>query len=364
MNNVKYKEIALELENNVKNNIYREKLPPVRSLVAEFGVANPTMNKALKILVKKGLIIPSGPQGNIISRKKVIRPKTKIVAIFYSSINRAISDDLMLQELKLQVEDAGYKPLFMNAPSPNSFDDEEFWSSNWVDGYIFAYSSIKKELAYRLQRKGVPFVTANRLPPECGAHWVDFNLEKTLRILLQALIQAGRQQVMFAYSRRHLSSYDSYMMQIWNEVMKEYSRKCSGTLLYFGDNDVQKNSIECAKKFAECNADALISIGLSPLVIESELAITGRQISKDYSLIYRSSKVICPVEKFPCVIIPYNTLAGQAWNLLKRVIENPELPVQNILVDDNIYIDQIIKRRYNNDVKPTVRSTTYAITEV
>jgi len=163
MNEIKYKTIAVTLENNIKNNLYSEKLPPVRSLLVEFSVANPTMNKALKILTKKGLIIPSGPRGNIINKKSIIRPKTNIIGILGGGNSPDPDNSPMFNELKLKIEADGYKPLFMNVPDPDIFDDGNFWSSNWVDGYIFAYSTIKKELIHKLHRCNVPFVVANHL---------------------------------------------------------------------------------------------------------------------------------------------------------------------------------------------------------
>lgn len=341
MNEVKYKKIALELEKNIKNNIYSKKLPPVRSLLTEFNVANPTMNKALKILMQKGLIIPSGPRGNIISKKNIIRAKTNIVSIFCGANSPDFQNDPLLKELKFKIEADGYKPLFMNVPDPNVFDDENFWSSNWVDGYIFAYSTIKKELAYKLHNKSVPFVVANRLPSECGGHWVEFNLKKTLHTLVKASIEAGRKQIMLAYSGINLPSYVAYIKQIWNEILKEYSRECSGDLIYFSGNDSQQNSLECASKFAESPANSLILIGISPSIVESELAAMGRQNNEDYSLAYRSHQVDASVENSSYVLMPYKTLAVETWNLFKRVIEEPEIEAQNILIDEDIYINKI-----------------------
>lgn len=363
MNEVKYKKIALALENNIKNNIYSEKLPPIRSLIKEFCVGNPTMNKALKILVKKGLIIPSGPRGIIINRRRVIRPKTGIVAVFCHSDLMDVANDSMLKELRMRIEEDGCKALFMNVPDPNDFDDEKFWSSNWVDGYIFAYSTIEKELAYKLHNSGVPFVAANRLPAECGAHWVEFNIEKTLRIMVQTLINADRKRIFFAFSRMGMPSYVEYIKWSWNEIIDKYSKECSGFSFYFKGANYTEHDLECAKKFIEMQCDALIAIGPSPLDIEKELARAGLRSDKDYSLFYRNHRLEAPQEKFSYVLSPYKNLADEVWNLFKKVVKNPELEAQNILVDEDIHINEIIKRRNKLNVKSTVNSA-YAMTEI
>lgn len=364
MTEIKYKAIALTLEKNIKANIYSEKLPPVRSLVAEFKVGNPTMNKALKILVQKGLIIPSGPRGNIISKKKVIRAKTWNVAVFYNTGNVDVRNNPLLKELSIKAEADNYKTLFMHALAPNVFDDDDFWSSNWVDGYIFVSSTLNKDLAYKLHNKSVPFVVANRLPPECGAHWVDFNLKKSLQTSLQRLIQAGRNRIMFAYSRMSLPSYVDYVKQVWNDTLREYSRECSGSLFYFAGHNNQKNSLECAEKFIEAKADALIIIGLSPLVIEAKLAAIGRQINQDYSLIYRSNTIEAPTDKFPHVLASYKALADETWSLFRKVVENPEIEAQNILVNEDIYLNKIIRKRDGINVQPVMHSAQYTLAEV
>jgi hypothetical protein len=364
MTEVKYKAIALTLENNIKANIYNEKLPPVRSLVAEFCVGNPTMNKALKILVKKGLIIPSGPKGNIINKKDTIRPKTNVIAIFCDTGSHNPNNDPLLDELKLCAEYDGYKLLFMNTPDPNVFDDEQFWSSAWVDGYIFVYSSIKKEIAYKLHNHSVPFVVANRLPAEFGAHWVDFNLRKSLRVLVKTLIEAGRKQIMFASGGIGLSSYADYIKELCYDVLKEYSRDCSGDLLYFSGHDVKNNSLKCADAFIKHKSDALIITGLNPLIIEDKLCKIGKIYNENYSLIYRGTEIDSSFAKFPCLRPSYHKLANETWDLFKRIVECPKMEAQQILVDDDIYFDKIVTKKSKINSTSRIYSTAYAIAGV
>lgn len=364
MNSVKYKSISAILEDNINNDVYSDKLPPVRSLSAEFKVSTRTMNKALKLLVTKGLIIPNGPQGNMISKKSVIRAKTNIVAIFCHSDSPDLNNDPMLKELKSQIESDGYKILFMNAPDPNIFDNEQFWSSNWVDGYIFAYSSIEKELAYKLHKKSVPFIVANRLPPECGAHWVEFNLKKTLKALVKASIEAGRKRIMLACARFGLTSYREYIKQVWDEIQKEFSQEYAGEFIYLSGRDDQKNGAKCANKFAESQSDSLILLGIPPSIVETKLAIMGHQIIEDYLLSYRSHQIDTNSNKSSYAVAPYQTLANDAWNLFRKVLDNPELEPQNILVDENVHINKISTRRNMPIVKKPIQQTVYAAAEV
>jgi hypothetical protein len=363
MSETKYKTISSTIENSIKSNVYGEKLPPVRTLAAEFEVSTRTINKALKELVTKGLIIPRGPKGIIIPSLDVIRPRTNIVSIFCNTSALHPNSDPMLKELKLKIEDDGYKPIFMNAPDPTAFDDENFWSSNWVDGYIFAYSTINKELAYKLHNKNVPFVVANRLPSECGAHWVEFNLKQTLKNLIEILIAKGRTRIMFAYSRVKLPSYLDFIMNIWREIVNEYSDECSGISIHLDSNNYEENDLKCAERFFELGVNGLISIGLSPLAVEAALSKKGLVLNRDYSIVYRSPKIVAPVKDYPCAMIPYKNLADEVWTLFKKVIENPGLETQNILVDENIFIDGIKNWKYKLDFKETFSSKVCAAIE-
>lgn len=333
MNEKKYELIALRLERNINNNAYSDKLPPVRLLSTEFGVSTRTMNKALKLLVEKGLVIPNGPRGNIINRRRVVRAKTNIVAVFSLSKDPSQKRGGLWMELDRLAKADGFDTLFMSASNSNIFNNENFWSSNWVDGYIFIYSGINKKFAYRLHKRGVPFVVANRLPSECGAHWVDFNLRMSLRTQLKYLIASGRKRVMLSYFKISLPSYIDYVEDVWTEILKEFE-SVSGVLEYFPEGSDRKIHSECAERFVKSEADALIILGLNPLLMEKELIARGRVLDADYSLIYRSYNLESYVDKFSCVLMPYKSLAAEAWNLFKRVVENPELQPQQILVDD------------------------------
>jgi hypothetical protein len=257
--------------------------------------------------------------------------------VFTLSKDRSQKQGVMWAELDRLAKADGYDTLFMNASNSNIFNNENFWSSNWVDGYIFIYSGIDKKFAYRLHKRGVPFVVANRLPSECGAHWVDFNFRVSLRAQLQHLIASGRKRVMLAYSKISLPSYISYVEDIWTDILKEFE-SASGVLKYFPELSTRKINSECAEKFVESESDALILLGLDPLLIVKELTARSRVLDVDYSLIYRSDKLESYADKFSCVLTPYKSLATETWNLFKRVVEIPDLQPQQILIVEEFYL--------------------------
>jgi DNA-binding LacI/PurR family transcriptional regulator len=344
VNKTKYSTIADQLELNINSGFFKEKLPSVRVLATDFNVSTRTLNKALKVLVEKGLIIPNGYQGNLISTKTIIRAKTKIVALFCDTGSHDPLNDPLLNELRIRVEEDGYKLLFMNVPDPNIFDDEKFWSSNWVDGYIFAYSSIKRTIARKLRSHSVPFVVANRVEPDFGANWVDFDLSKRLQVQIEALINNGRKKIMFAYSGIGLDSYVDYIQQECANVLKKYVKCCSGTIFYFAGNDIAANTLQCAEKFIEHRFDGLITTGLDPILLEAELAKANFSCGDDYTMIHRSSKPDAVFDRFPYIVVPYKQLADATWELFIKVVDNPGLQAQQILVEEEFHFDKISQK--------------------
>ncbi|MFA7231052.1 MAG: GntR family transcriptional regulator [Victivallaceae bacterium] len=338
MNEVKHKSISSILEKNIRNNTYKHKLPTVRFLSSEFSVSTRTLNKALKPLVQKGLVIPGGPQGNLINSNKSIRPKTNIVGIFCCGASPDFQNDPLLKELKLKVEEDGCKAIFMNSPGTNDFEDEKFWTSSWIDGYIFVYSTINKELAYLLSKNNVPFVVANRLPAECGAHWVDFNLEKSMQTMVEYLADIGRRNIMLAFSRIHLPSYVEYIKNTWKTISRNYSAQTISEPLYIPGKNANKKIETCVEYFLTNNADAVVLIRISPTGIRARLSETGKQINTDYSMVYNSYEIEDSAENIPCMFVPYSKLADETWELFKKIIINPDLEIQNLLVDEDLVL--------------------------
>lgn len=58
-----YVQLASLLEAGIGNGEWTSRLPSVRTLVQEHGVSHPTAERALKILVDKGLIVASPGKG-------------------------------------------------------------------------------------------------------------------------------------------------------------------------------------------------------------------------------------------------------------------------------------------------------------
>jgi DNA-binding transcriptional regulator YhcF (GntR family) len=327
----KFNTIAQDIEHKISKGIYEQKIPTVRSLASSYSISTKTAQKALMVLKEKNLIYSQGTQGMMVNRGRVIRPKTNIVGIF-SNFNKVNTEtDPVLSSLKSLMAKDGYQALFINSTDPNIFKNKNFWNNNWVDGYIFVYSSFNLHHADILRRHYIPFVIANRQDDNSNTHWVDFNLEKTLRYSIDYLLKAGRKKLIFAVGSGHPKNYK----EIWNRVTKKLPSDCSANFYQSDKNDNQIDSdneklIECC---AELQIDGLIVNGFSPLKLENKFNKMGIHKNKDYSLISRTVRLHADKD-FPQIISPYEELPKNLWSLFQEVLKNPDIPPQHRLIDE------------------------------
>lgn len=64
MSNSRYPTLAATLEKRIAQGIYRDRLPTVRELAAEFKVSKQTVTLALRPLIVKGILKAEGRRGN------------------------------------------------------------------------------------------------------------------------------------------------------------------------------------------------------------------------------------------------------------------------------------------------------------
>lgn len=330
----KYTEISRTLEARINSCQELDKLPSVRTLSEELNVSTRTMGKALKPLIAKGLIIP-GPRGCQINRHKHIRRKTNVVGIFVNDANFKVSSDPLCEALKALIRQDGLEPLIMNAHDPNKFDNVVFWSSNWVEGYIFIYSSINKELAHKLKQHGVPFVLANRLPDECGAHWVDFDNAGGLRKAAEYLYSKGLRKIAVDIPSFDMPTYQGYMVNAWKKIATEM--KISRPEYFLSKTKLSDDfAVEHARYFLGLPEipEGIILWHSSASVFESEFRKNGIHYPKDIQFIEHDLGLpLKPGSPYPYCSISYPLLAQNVWTLFKKVVGNPSKETANLLVD-------------------------------
>lgn len=151
----KHIKITAELEQRITEGYYREKLPPLRSLMKEYHVSLQTISKAVKPLIMSGLVSP-GPRGSAINHASAVRERYYAWGLLCSGsaeITNATHDFFQLIHQCLARD--SYNMLFLDGRNKRLRQDTEFWEKQPIDGLVFGYGTLTAELAWTVHRAGI-----------------------------------------------------------------------------------------------------------------------------------------------------------------------------------------------------------------
>ncbi|MFA6815412.1 MAG: hypothetical protein WCS73_03870 [Lentisphaeria bacterium] len=332
----KYIDIAEMLKERIEVAYYQKRLPAIRQLADDFSVAPATMQRAVRELVIMGLVTPMGPKGNLLNAKSNSRPKTGIIGIFCNFSGR-IDNDPLLNGLQKMIKQEGKHPLLMTLPNQMINHDDKFWISNWLDGYIFVYSTISKELAYELRQNGIPFVVANRCPENFGANWIDFDKVGMFRDAVSQLVNQGHKSIGVSLPLIRFKSYRKYLNDNIRDILKEFN--------IYNPKLVKNQNVNISnKKNAQQNAKYYMNLENPPTAIiidtlppnEFLTEFSKRKIPYTPELMYIGDKSLFPLIECPAITFSYQSFAEQVWTLFKQVMENSNAPTKQYFIGWNI----------------------------
>ena len=311
----KHEEISRILTEEITGKLYPDRFPPVRDLSARYHVSTRTMTKALKPLIKQGLIIPDGPRGCRVAPAEHQRIRTGFVGIFAGIGKIVPMQDPLLAPLLELVKRDNYTPLLTDVPKTEIIRDPDFWRSSYLDGYIFVYSSFNLQLANLLKSEGIAFVAANRLPEDYGSHWADFDHYPAICELFGQLRSDGSRKIALL-DKPSFSNSIAYSTAIWQRVQDYWQIPSSDRCDAFGiprageDYTITLTN-EIEKLYSTFGVDTVIARNsyagriLKEIIDEKSLPIkvvmTGKTANWQ---------------------LPYSNLAEAVWSLFKRVRDN------------------------------------------
>ena len=311
----KHEEISRILTEEITGKLYPDRFPPVRELALRFQVSTRTMTKALKPLIKQGLIIPDGPRGCRVAPAKQQRIRTGIVGIFAGIGKIVPMEDPLIGPLLELVKRDNCTPLLTDVPQTEVIRDPDFWRSGYLDGYIFVYSSFNLQLANLLKSEGIAFVAANRLPENYGAHWADFDHYPALRDLFGLLRKNGSSKIALL-DKPSFSNSISYSTEIWQQVHDYWQIPQADRCGAFGipqSNEDYKITLsnEIEKLYRSDKIDTVIARNKK----------AGRMLQE---IVAEKALPVKVVMTGPTAHLrmPYAKLAEAVWDLFKRVRDN------------------------------------------
>lgn len=332
----KFIDLAEQLkERIIEAGHYQKRLPAIRQLADDFSVAPATMQRAVRELVIMGLVTPMGPKGNLLNTKSNIRPKTGIIGIFCNSTGK-MDNDPLINELQKIIKYEGKHPLLMTLPNQMINHNDKFWATNWLDGYIFAYSTISKELAYELRQNGIPFVVANCCPEDFGANWVDFDKVGMFKDAISQLMNQGHKSIGISLPSIHLKSYRKYLNDNIRDILKEFN-------IYDPKLMRNQNNNLSNKKNAQQNVKYYMDLAKPPTAIiidtlppnEFLMEFSKGKISDIPELMYIGDKTLFHPIECPALSFSYRAFAQRIWVLFKQVVEKPNAPTKQCFMGWN-----------------------------
>ncbi len=195
MAEVKYKLIAEELKRRMREGELSDRLPSQRALMREFGVSSRTLHKVFSLLKHQNCIVPT-PRGTAIDTVPPQPDRSPRLYLFSSGNPAELEFDPLGNQLRARCETDHYQLQFHCAHSLSATELVQ-WDFLPGDGCIFVYSSFRREYLPVLRKRHIPFVVANRMPPEFGVHWVDWNHLELFDNIVGQLVARGAREIGF-----------------------------------------------------------------------------------------------------------------------------------------------------------------------
>jgi DNA-binding LacI/PurR family transcriptional regulator len=340
MNETKHILLTRQIEKNIKEQRYLDRLPPARKLSEIFNVSTRTVNKSLKPLIRRGLIIPDGTRGILVNRAKNVRKSTGIVGVFYCGQDTLPAKSPLINRLKAVINRDGCNMLLMSMLEEEIYHDIDFWKTNWLDGYIFLYGSFDYALAADMKKHGIPFVSANRTSQEYGIHFVDFDNAGSLQQAVEYLMSQGHRKIAVDFRNFKMKGYEDYIHQEWSKLTKRYGiyRR---EYYHCGETEDDASVIQNARYFLglEDIPTAVILWHPSAAIFAAEFKKAGVRAPQDTAFIEHN--IGCNVDhKYPYINSDYGLLAEAIWNLFGKVMRNPALETVNKFIKCELKIPE------------------------
>ena len=328
MAEIKYKIIADELLRRCRTGEIAGRFPPQRALKEEFGVSSRTLHKVFLLLKQQHCIAPS-PRGTTVAAVPPEPPRRRRINVFVSASDD-MSGDPLYTRLAEHIRSDGYEPAlhFVVKPDMEALTGLDFLPG---DGCIFIYSCFCMEYADWLRERSIPFVVGNRVAPEAGIHWVDWNHLELFDNILGELVARGAREI--ALFSSHTGA--QHLPRNVAMIQQDFVTAKRGYFLFNRELDAMPQ---------ECNTDLNAYLGflrslrhrpdavlcLSPTVrrhLIAGMTEAGDPCAESRVLLLNSAP---DREPGNCVVgfysdAGYRKIADKLWTLLRQVSANPGL---------------------------------------
>ncbi len=190
----KYLGLAEELESKIDSRTWKHRLPGVATLSREFGVNTRTVSRALKVLSQKGKIEIRPSSGAYVHPRRQGRRYGAIAVLGLLHSNKTTAELVAIEE---QAKAKNYHVINVEHSCEIFKSKPDILLDLPVDGFIFTNSIVTNDIANDLKRRGIPFISINRISDVEGINWVDFHHENAHTEMLNHLLSLGHRRIAY-----------------------------------------------------------------------------------------------------------------------------------------------------------------------
>jgi len=309
MSECKFYEIAEELKKRIIAEDYLRRLPATRVLSKEFNVSSRTIGKALQVLKLANWVVSD--RGGV----KIVRARHPELSRNVALVGRsteAPSGNSLSAYLKNFAEQNGDSFIMIKVPEPGSDAYKSFGINPPLAGVVFT-GTYTPELAKKLHKHGIPFVSANRLPESENASWADWDHTAEFTKAVEFLVAKGyRRLAFFQYMYPNLLEHWWLIQQDFDRVAREFQLRHPDLSVF-----VREHGWDCA---------AFVDFWLNQPALPEVVVRIGRE-ADDLCEELQKHKLV-PGRDLKILLSKFSDDANFAWaqavwKLLERSRKNP-----------------------------------------
>ena len=236
-----FRTIAAKLEMGIRQKVFSDRLPNIRTLQEQFDVSKQTMTRALALLQKSGIVKFKGRTGMVIDRSALKKRKIALVAAWTDgrkkdllSVTTAFIDTL--NDMGFHVE------LIRGDNQQHNFFPEHVLSD--FDAVILRSYLRHESAVKRFYDANIPFVCAAPLPWAPEVDSVEYDTVMAISQVAADLKKWGFKKIALLYSGNASGSTDQIYKE-WHKIKKRlFLPRLSCDKVLFTDGDQwEKNAV-------------------------------------------------------------------------------------------------------------------------
>ena len=212
-----FRRIAAELELEIRQGLYPERLPNLRELQERFDAAKQTLTNALSLLRAGGLAESHGRSG---MKPCCDRQSAGVIGLLWQW------DDEKFQENYTRVkpffdhmERCGFQVVLLRACSSAMAFLNNAVLPHFV-GLILHGNVVTENLAVGLAARRIPFVSTSRLPLYAKIDYVNFDTDRAVETLTADLMRAGYRRIALLFASG-IEGYNQLLYKMWRRIKKK-----------------------------------------------------------------------------------------------------------------------------------------------